>query len=296
MRKTTVILFAIFSTLLHGQNNEKLIELGKAYKNYMFMSEPSKEFMAKLSANTPQTVELTRDFIMQTISTNNRLLKTEFLKLPDLTTLKQLYIVREINYNIRKEDQIDNNQLIDSLAKIDIPRNELVDCYYDLLFAGVGNKNKPFNFKKVNFDLSAYNLANDTEKGIFFLQCMNLCGTSIWGYINVPKPPNFKEAYNYIEKYPKFDGLNYYEFTDLTFPDFEMVIDSETGRESYKGYYLNKYYQTLLYHLLCLKNGYGNEKDIEKLLIGSILKDRTLYKYSKNKDILEGLFETRKRD
>jgi hypothetical protein len=295
MKKALAILFLI-TTTFYGQNNEKLIELGKAYKNYMFMSAPSKEVLRRLNDKMPADLTKTNNFILQTLTNNNDLLKTEFLKLPEPGTLKQIYIVRAINYNIRTEDQIDNNKLIDSLQKQEISRNELIDAYYDLLFNAVGNKNQPFNLKKVNFDLSQYNLANETEQGIFFLQCMNFCGTSIWGYMNVPKPPNFKEAYNFIEKYPKFNGMNYYEFTDLNFPDFQMVIDLETGSESYKGYYVNKFYETLLYHLICLKKGFGSDKDVEKLMIASILKDQNLYKYSKNKDILESLFETRKRD
>jgi hypothetical protein len=296
MKKILIILFIFLTSWAYSQENEKLIDLGKAYKNFMFRSEPPKETIKRLKENTSSDLLKTSDFILETLTTKNNLLKTDFLKLPDSKTLKNIYIVRAINYNIRKEDQIDNNKLIDSLQSKDIPRNELIDAYYDILFTGVGNKNQPFNLKKVNFELDDYNLENETEKGIFFLECMNLCGTSIWGYINVPKPPNYKEAYSYIEKYPHFNGLNYFEYTDLNFPDFEMIIDSEKGKESYKGYYINKFYETLLYNMICLKKGFGSEKEVEQLLIASILKNQNLYKYSKNSDILESLFKTIKRD
>lgn len=296
MKKIFIIQLILLTFLSYGQKNEKLIDLGKAYKNFMFRSEPPKETLKYLKENTPSDLVTTSNFIIQTLTTKNNLLKSEFLKLPDSETLKQIYIVREINYNIRDEIQIDNNKLIDSLQTKIISRNELVDAYYDLLFTGVGNKNQPFNFKTVNFELNNYNLSNDTEKGIFFLQCMNLCGTSIWGYINIAKPTNYEKAYNFIEKFPKFNGLKYFEYNDLNFPDFEMIINSEKGKESYKAYYLNKYYETLLYHLICLKNGYGTDKDKERLLVASILKDKNLYKYSENKDILEGLFQTIKKN
>lgn len=296
MKKILIILFIFLTSWAYSQENEKLIDLGKAYKNFMFRSEPPKETIKRLKENTSSDLLKTSDFILETLTTKNNLLKTDFLKLPDSKTLKNIYIVRAINYNIRKEDQIDNNKLIDSLQSKEIPRNELIDAYYDILFAGVGNKNQPFNLKKLNFELDDYNLENETEKGIFFLECMNLCGTSIWGYINVPKPPNYKEAYSYIEKYPHFNGLNYFEYTDLNFPDFEMIIDSEKGKESYKGYYINKFYETLLYNMICLKKGFGSEKEVEQLLIASILKNQNLYKYSKNSDILESLFKTIKRD
>jgi hypothetical protein len=296
MKITFTIIFTILTSFIYSQENQKLIDLGKAYKNFMFRSELPKETLKNLKENMPIGLFKTSNFILQTLTTKNDLLKTEFLKLPDSKTLKKIYIIRAINYNVRNEDQIDNNKLIDSLELKEIPRNELIDTYYDMLFAGVGNKNQPFNMKKINFELNNYNLENDTEKGIFFMECMSLCGTSIWGYINVPKPPNYKEAYNLIELYPKFNGLNYYEYTDLNFPDFEMVIDSDKGMESYKGYYINKFYETLLYHLICIKNGFGSEKDFEKLLITSILKDQSLYKYSNNKEVLESLFKTLKRN
>jgi hypothetical protein len=296
MKITFTILLTIFTSLVYSQENQKLIDLGKAYKNFMFKSEPPKETLKNLKENMPSDFIKTSDFILQTLTTKNDLLKTDFLKLPDSKTLKNIYIVRAINYNIREEYQIDNNKLIDSLKLKDIHRNELVDAYYDILFTSVGNKNQPFNMKKVNFELNNYNLENDTEKGIFFMECMNLCGTSIWGYINIPKPPNYKEAYNLIELFPKFNGLNYFEYTDLNFPDFEIIIDSDKGKESYKGYYINKYYETLLYHLICIKNGFGSEKDFEKLLISSILKDQSLYKYSDSKEILESLFKTVKKN
>ncbi len=296
MKIRFTILITILTSFAYSQENQKLIQLGKAYKNFMFRSEPPKETIKNLKENTPNSLLKTSDFILQTLTTKNDLLKTEFLKLPDNKTLKKIYIVRAINYNIRKEDQIDNNKLIDSLELKDLTRNELIDTYYDILFTAVGNKNQPFNMRKTNFELNNYNLENDTEKGIFFLECMSVCGKFIWGYINVPKPPNYKEAFNLIELYPKFNGLNYFEFTDLNFPDFEMIIDSDKGMVSYKGYYINKFYETLLYHLLCLKNGFGSEKDIENLLITSILKDQRLYKYSKNKEVLESLFKTVKRN
>jgi hypothetical protein len=297
MKKLFITLFCLLSPLLFlAQENEKLIELGKAYKNFMFRNDPPKEVISDLKKECPENLNATTNFIIQTISKDNDLLKTEYLKVPNEPSLKFLYIVRAINYNIRKENQKDNNKLIDSLKIAPIPHNELLDSYYDLLFTAVGNKNQPFNFSKTNFKLKEYNLSNDTEKGIFFLKCMNLCGTNIWGYMNVPKPPNTEKALELIKKYPKFDSLPYYQYTDLNFPDFELVIDSEKGKESYKGYYINKYYETLIYNIICLKKENGKQKEIDDILLGSILKDHSLYKYTKYKETLEETFKLQKTD
>jgi len=297
MNKTVLTLLAIcFTFFCFGQTNEnqKLIDLGKAYKNFMFRNEPPKELVRDLQSNVPDNLKPVANFIVQTITTDNDLLKEQYLTLPDSSTLKFIYITEFVNYNIRKENPTDNNKLIDSLKTSDIPKNELVDTYYSMLFSSVGNKIKPFNFSKIGFKLNNYNLTNDTEKGIFFLQCMRYCGSEIWGYINVVKPPNTKKAFDYIKKFPKFNGLKYYQFTDLNFPDFEMLIEEDKGKESYKGYYIDKYYDLLLSHLICLNKEGASEKDINDLLLGSILKDRIFYKYTKNKETLENIFKEQK--
>jgi hypothetical protein len=114
--------------------------------------------------------------------------------------------------------------------------------------------------------------------------------------MNVVKPANTKKVFDYINKFPKFNGLKYYQFTDLNFPDFEMIIEEDKGKESYKGYYIDKYYDLLLSHLTCLNKQKAKDKDINDLLLGSILKDRIFYKYTKNKEILESIFKERKQD
>ncbi|HLO73243.1 MAG TPA: hypothetical protein VK164_04840 [Flavobacterium sp.] len=299
MKKTIFTLLTFTMAILSfGQNNynNQLIKLGKSYKDYMFRNEPNKNFIKELKTNVPENLIMANDFIVQTITTKNKILSQPYISRPDDAVLKQIFIIQEINQNYRREDQIDNNKLIDSLQSKEIPTYELVDNYYDMLFTAVGNKNQPFNLSKNDFKLNSYNLKDETEKGIFFLQCMSYCGTSIWGYINIPKPANTKTALEYINKFPKFNGQPYYQYTDFYFKDFEMLIITDNGKESYKGYYINKYYETLLNHLFCLIKEESTEKEKNNLLLGSILKDSNLYKYTKLKDTLEQIFEAKKRD
>jgi hypothetical protein len=294
MNKAVLILAVICSWATgYGQatENEKLIELGKAYKNFMFANEPPKSLEKNLQTNLPQNLQLAANFILQTISTGNDLLDNKYLALPDNSTLKFIYIIHSINYNARKESPVDNIKLIDSLKAVVIPRNELIDDYYSILFASIGNKNKPFDLSKTDFDLTQYNLADDTEKGIFFLECISSCGSQVWGYMNIVKPPNTKKSLDLIKKFPKFNGMKYYQYTDFNFPDFEMIITTDEGRQSYKSFYLDKFYETLLSHLISLNREKAKEKEINDLLLGSILKEKYLYKYSKNKETLESLFK-----
>ncbi len=240
----------------------------------------------------PESLQVAAEFIGQTITSDNDLLKEKYLRLPDDATLKNIFIIRAITTNAREEYKVDNNKLIDSLKAASIVRNQMISNYYALLFLSVGNKNKPFNMSRVNFNLDNYNLTNDTERGIFFLECMSLCGSMIWGYLNVAKPANIANAYDYIRKYPKFNSLNYYQYTNLYFPDFEIEINNK--KESYKSFYLDKYYELLLNHLTVLQEGGANEQMLNDLILGSILKDQALYKYSKKKDRLDKVLRVHK--
>lgn len=290
-----ILIVGSLSVMKASDLNNDLIELAKIYRNFMFRNSPTESTFEQLAEiKSPELINSTK-FIKETITTGNKLTTEEFLKLPDESTLKYIYIIRRINWNIREEVPKNNNELIIEFSEKEIPRYELIDSYYDMLFSGVGNKNQPFDLSDVDFQMNKYDLKDDTEKGIFFLKAMDLCGTLIWGYMNIVKPPNYKKALPLIEKYPKFNGQPYYQYLDFGFPDFDMVIVKDKDKESYKSYYLNKYYDTLLSHLECLSQTKKDKEKRNDLLLGSILKEENYYKYSKKKDILDGLFTTMKR-
>lgn len=290
-----ILIVGSLSVMKASDLNNDLIELAKIYRNFMFRNSPTESTFKQLAEiKSPELINSTK-FIKETITTGNKLTTEEFLKLPDESTLKYIYIIRRINWNIREEVPKDNNELITEFSEKEIPRYELIDSYYNMLFSGVGNKNQPFDLSDLDFQMNKYDLKDDTEKGIFFLKAMDLCGTLIWGYMNIVKPPNYKKALPLIEKYPKFNGQPYYQYLDFGFPDFDMVIVKDKDKESYKSYYLNKYYDTLLAHLECLSQTKKDKEKRNDLLLGSILKEENYYRYSKKKDILDGLFTTMKR-
>jgi hypothetical protein len=297
MIKTTITLLLFCITFLSfGQVTEKqkMIELGKVYKDFMFRNEPAKEVLKDVKSDVPENLKTAVEFITQTITTKNGLLTQAYLARPDDKVLKQIYIIRAINLNLREEFQVDNNKLIDSLSGIDISVNELVDNYYEMLFTAVGNKNQPFNLSKTDLKLNDYNLKNDTERGILVLKAISFCGTTIWGYMNIVKPANTQKAYDHIKKFPEINGRPYFQYTDFYFPDFEMKIVKDKGIQSYKTYYIDKYFEVLLNHLICLNKENASEKEINDLLLGSILKERNLYKYTKYRETLEGIFKVQK--
>jgi hypothetical protein len=292
MRHIFTFLFLCLTITNYGQNEKaKLIELGNAYSDYMFQNEPTKQDFKNFQNGVGENLKISSAFIIESLKSRNKLLTNAFLTMPTEESMKQIYIVCAVNNNIKDDNPIDNNKLVDSLSQQDIPHYELVDNYYDMLFTGVGNKNQPFNLSRFDLKLNTYNLKDDTEKGIVFLNCTSLCGTTIWGYMNIVKPANTKLALEFINKFPTVDGHPYYQYNDFNFPDFQMMISDENGPESYKAYYINKFFETLIYHMFSLKKQGASEEVRNDLILGSILKDSRLYKYTKYQDLLEELFQ-----
>lgn len=297
-KKITLLLLLIFSiqTTFASELDDGLIELGKIYRNYVFQNNPNDLIFKKIDGiNSPELVT-TKLFIKECISPNNNLTSDKFLKLPDEQTLKNLYLIMKVNANVREKEPKDNAELLTEWRNKNVPRYELVENYYSMVFSGIGNKNQPFNLSNTDFIIDNYNLEDDTEKGIFFLTAMNLCYYQIWGYMNVVKPPNYKKALESIEKYPKFNGQEYYRYLSFGFADFEMQIEKDKAKESYKTYFINRFYNTLIYHHQCLNQKKKTIKEAENLALSSILKEKNYYEYSKHQDYLNGLFRTMEMD
>ena len=105
----------------------------------------------------------------------------------------------------------------------------------------------------MSFDLNNLNLSTKQEKGIFFLTSMERFGSDIWGYMNIPEPTDYDSALEVINRYPKYNGEEYYKYNDFDFSDFLVTVDIRKPKVSYKDYYLKKYFSTLGYHMEILK-------------------------------------------
>lgn len=298
MKKYYIILVMIgisYGHLSAADLNSEMIDLAKIYRNFLFRNTPNESTYKHLESFQSPELQIPIDFIRETITTANALATEKYLMVPDSADLMYIYIIRQITLNLSEEPARDNFQIISELKAHPPSRYNLIDNYYEMLFMGIGNKNQPFDLSKVNFELFKYGFTDDTEKAIFFFQAMNLCGTSIWGYMNIVKPPNYKKAMEYIEKFPEFNGQPYYQYKDFSFPDFEMEILKDQGKESYKAYYIDKFYDTLLSHLECLSQKKKNNDERLNLILGSILLEDQYYIYSSHTKDLESLFRTVKR-
>jgi len=297
MNRYILILLLILCNRVYAQesNNVFLVKFAKAYKDFMFRNEMPNETVKELKAMLTDETKVAGEFILQTLTSGNKITSRQYLTRPENNSLKQIYIIHALSRNERKENRIDENKLIDSLNNQIISDYELLDIYYGMLFTAVGNKNQPFNLSKMNLKLEDYELKDQTERAILYLRCMEMCNATIWGYMNIVTPPNTEKAMTFIKKFPKFNGRPYYQFTDVYFGDFEKEIIEDKGKQSYKAYYLNKYFELLLSHLICLNREKASDKELNDLLLGSILRERDLYKYTKYKPTLEKMFKVERK-
>lgn len=297
-KKLTFLLLLVISIQSTFANDFDIgiIELGKIYRDFVFSNNPTDLTLKQIDEiNSPELLSA-KNFVKECIRSNNSLTSEKFLKIPDEQTLLNLYLIMKVNANVREKEPKDNTELLKEWRDKNVQRYELVENYYSMVFTGIGNKNQPFDLSGVNFTIDNYKLKDDTEKGIFFLTAMDLCYLQIWGYMNVVKPPNYKKALASIEKYPKFNGQEHFKYKYFGFPDFEMQIEKNKEKESYKNYFINRFYNTLIYNHQCLNQNRKTRKDAENLALSSILKEVNYYEYSKNQEYLKGLFRTMKMD
>ncbi|HTE31182.1 MAG TPA: hypothetical protein VK666_12460 [Chryseolinea sp.] len=295
MNKWIPVLAITLSILLVNEGqaqsvNGDLIKLAKVYRDFLWINPPLQTFEQLNSIDNPQ-LKASKDFILEAVKPNNKITSALYLNRPDSITIKNLFIIRSINWNLHEADPIDNLALIDSLNLLPPSSYEQLSSYYEMIFVSVSNKNKPFNMSKVNFNIDSYGLKDDTEKGIFFLEAMQCFGTFIWGYMNIPTPPKYDKALDVIENYPTFNSQPYYQFQDLNFKDFILTTDKRKPKESFKKYYINKYMETILYHATCLSQSKRTKAKAQEVLIQSILRNESYYKYSEHPEAFEQIFQ-----
>ena len=141
----------------------------------------------------------------------------------------------------------------------------------------------------INFDLDKYNFVNNEEKGIFFLESLEILGELISGYFYVD-PPNFEKAMSIIKNYPTFGNESYYKYTNLNFEDFDFTYSSKDPKASYKKYKLNKFMNTILSHAMCLAQDVQRRDEMQDIFVNSILINKEYWEYYESVEILEQIY------
>lgn len=202
--------------------------------------------------NSPKNDE-SKEFILELIKPNNKTLSEKFLKKPNLKTLKSVFIIINLNYNMFKMKPENNEQIIKKISIENISEDELLVKYYETLFGNLVNKFETIDFSNFNFNFEDLNLTTKTEKGIFFLVLMERLGGYYWANEYLSEAENSDDIKNIMKRYPKFDHKQYFEYNDFDFDDFYLTIDIRKPKSSFKNYFLKDYIGMLQYHFKELK-------------------------------------------
>lgn len=251
MKKFTLIVFLIFTQYSFSQENigSEIITLAEVFHTYHW-DKPDSKALSKL--NKVKSIELAdcKSFIKEIIKTKNNILDVKYTRKPSLRTLKYMYIILKVNYNMFEEKPLENFSLIEALKNEDIDEHELLTFYYRTIFASLVNKNLDRDYSKINFRTEELNLNTETEKAVFFLVAMERFGTYVWGYMNITNG-NCKKVREEIRRWPRFDGEKFNSPTGFSFIDFKVEVDKREPKVEFKKYYLEKLNETISYYQQC---------------------------------------------
>lgn len=292
--KYLAILLILNSQFAYSQTDaykNDLIKLAKIYKSYHVI-EPENSIYNQLDSIEIEELIGAKIFITELIKEKNSIADDKFITKPDSSTLKNLYLIRGLTWNMFNSQfggTEKENFGLDSLMAEETNYHEQFANYYSMLYTSILNKNRPLDMSTINFDLDKYNFDSDDEKGIFFLESMETLGTLISGYFYID-PPNCDKAMSIIENYPKFDNQAYYKFKNVDFEDFKYTYSSKDPKESYKKYQINKLVNTILSHAMCLSQDAKTIDKMQDIIGNSILINRDYWKYYEAPEILEQIY------
>ena len=231
----TLILICFPYLCIAQDYEEELISLSHIFHLYHANAPKSDTVFQTIDGIKSGKLERAKYFIKELIKPQNDILSDKYLKKPDLPTLKALYAIKIVNWNLFQSNPIHNRQILDSLNSLSLNKGELLLNYYELVFGLLVNKHEEINFAERDFRLNNLNLRTQQEKGIFFLVSME-CMNKVNGI-------------EYEDIYATYDGKHFTSFNKFTFDDFNFTQSKEHLNISFKSYYLKELLKSLNYYL-----------------------------------------------
>lgn len=284
---TVIAVFIAFSITAQDLNTtQEIINLAKIYRGNHGLSgldDNSKSIFDKYNNTEFETVA---KFIEESTKKKNRIIEPKYLARPDSSTLKIFHTIIMVNYNMYESDPMDNEKVVEKYLKKDISVYEQIQQYYGSLFVSVINKNRPFDYSNLNWDLTELGLKDDKEQAVFFLVFMDKLGSQISSFHGAMRGPNWDGIEKYVQLLPKINGKNYYEFDAFYFKDFKMTIYKKN--RYFKEYYIPKFYDILVAHILMMEQKEFDRTEITNFLLTSILSQKQYYEYCNRMDVING--------
>lgn len=284
---TVIAVLITFSIAAQDLNTtQEIINLAKIYRGNHGLSGLDDNSTSIFDKYNDTKFETVAKFIEESTKKKNRIIEYEFLTRPDSSTLKIFHTIIMVNYNMYESDPMDNEKVVEKYLKKDISVYEQIQQYYGSLFVSVINKNRPFDFSNLNWNLMELGLKDDKEQAVFFLVFMDKLGSQISSFHGAMRGPNWDGIEKYVKLLPKINGKNYYEFDAFYFQDFQMTIYKKN--RYFKEYYMPKFYDILVAHILMMEQKEFDRTEITKFLLTSILSQKQYYEYCTRMDVVNG--------
>lgn len=295
MKKIHCLILIIFTSFniysqveISDADLNKLIEIGEYYsKNVMLTEKNAIEDLEKL-----RTEKLSNIIdVLQTQSKQSiEILDKKYLNRPTYDDLVMWYVIREIHYNLTDKENKPKASIEVAKEFINkkIDDKWLLDNYYHRLYGAVAMIFNETDLSKYNIELDNYGLKSNTEKAIVFLNLMDALGTR-FKVLQMMK--NYKKLIEFSSRMPKFNGKEYFYYTDFEYEDFEWIGHRKI--EMFNERHIGLLYEIILSHMNAVSEING-KKEIIDIYQNSIMTKPEYFKYSSHKSELKKLYKRSK--
>jgi hypothetical protein len=238
MRSFLTSIFVILGLTCTSQVSQSdLIQLAKIYKEYHAWNTPDSSVFEQIEEIKSKGLENEKHFIAEVIKINNDILNKRFLSKPDTSTLKNIYLIRQLTRNMYADKPLKHSKVISQTNWDSINYIELLANYYDIIFGFMVNKHEDLNLNGVNFDFEELGFNTQIEKEVFFFTSFN-CVVYI-NYVWIPRhdavDDDFKKAMIGFSRLPTYNRMPYYLFQNLEVAEFrEEYADVDELNDGYK--------------------------------------------------------------
>lgn len=296
MEKINALILLLFvSTFTYSQINisdsdlDKLIQIGEYYsKNVMLTQDSAIEDLEKL-----RTEKLSQIVNVLQIQSNKSLdiLSEKYLTKPSHDDLVMWYVIREIHYNLTDKENKPRTSIIVAKETLErkIDERWLLDNYYFRLYGAVATIFNNTDLSSYNIQLDNYKLESNTEKAILYLNLIDALCTRFKVLQMLRKNDKLVE---FASRMPKFNGNEYFYYTDFEYEDFEWIGHRKT--EMFNDRHIGLLYDIILAHINAEADING-KKGAKEMYQNSIMIKPQYFKFSKAKSELKKIYERSKK-
>mgnify|MGYP006126423929 FL=1 len=295
MEKTYCLILLIFTSIysysqikISDSDLNKLIEVGEYYsKNVMLTEKSAIPDLEKLRTEKLNNIIN----VLQTQSKHSiEILDKKYLSRPNYDDLVMWYVIREIHYNLtdkENEPRISIEVAKEFLNK-KIDERWLLDNYYFRLYGAVAMIFNKTDLSKYNIELDSYGLKSNTEKAIVYLNLMDALGTRFKVLQMLKKN---KKLIEFASRMPKFNGKEYFYYTDFQYEDFEWI--GHRKKEMFNERHIGLLYEIILAHINAESDINGRKETIE-IYQNSVMTKPKYFKFSSAESELKKLYKKNK--